>query len=856
MSGNPVTPLPEVRALWRPEQFTRVTNGGFETNTTGWSVSAGINAAGTSITRITTDFWEGSACGSLVCGTTDGGGVNFDLGADRYFTEATYGSIYVAVVWLKLVSGSGRARLILGSEGTTTDRATTTIDLVEAWRPYVVRWFPSGDRTDAQLAITNGSAEALTVRIDAVRVYQMDAFSQCENGTFETDTTGWSAGAGLIAAAATSVTRTAGGFGGSWCGRVVTSAASALSGVTFDLGTRLFTSGRTYRLRVAAKSVAGATSARLALGNAADNTLQGITLTSDFAWYTCDWTPAANRTDVELAVLNATAASRTVDIDEVEVYEALDDLGTDVGSGLSWNRSLGSPGSITCPVLSVDGTYDPRYTSGPLYGALAPGKRLLGRATYSNALYPLFYGTIRSIEAPARGGLHATILADDIIADLGRATISQDFEESQPYRYARRAAVFMAVAGVSDVVGLASVETSRWSGTTLVGIEGNTFYDATDGTQTALDYLGQLNDATASVHYCAPSVHANLGWAYTVVDRATLTDTSSDFTIDEDFEDVSGIKTTDDTLENRQEVTWQAYEKLPPPSHDNGFGVVAEAFDPGVYGQDGSGDEPYLTYTRDEYGTDADTPEPRFLYFIRGAWRRRGRIDRKKAKKKGYKLKRGSRIFPNALVPYVTTAGDVLSLVVDFSVPVSGPNVFMGGSATINVVYREQRPNRIVFDLITVGAGTMDYLGIAGTPWVPHDELTETRYGTVYDPTLVPYDGPDINSPYIPAKGDAEGLGDHRNWRYGQSRLAPTIVDHNQFPRDLTMQVTDHVTLSADRWRIDGLLLLATDLAWTVGSGGLDWRLTITTEELPTHTDWLTLDHATLGLDENVVLAY
>src|SRR5215831_19228661 len=70
-------PLPHVRVLWRPEQFTRVSNPGFETSTAGWSVAASINAAGTSITRITTDHYRGTACGQLVTTATLGSGCNF-----------------------------------------------------------------------------------------------------------------------------------------------------------------------------------------------------------------------------------------------------------------------------------------------------------------------------------------------------------------------------------------------------------------------------------------------------------------------------------------------------------------------------------------------------------------------------------------------------------------------------------------------------------------------------------------------------------------------------------------------------------------------------------------------------------
>src|SRR3990167_6889778 len=150
-------PLPVVRCLWRPEQFNRCDNPGFENNLGGWSVAAGINAAGTSITRITTDFQAGAACASVVTGTNDGGGVNFDLGADTYYPEATYGTVYAALVYLKWSAGARKIKLIMGSEGTGADRASTTITLQDAWTPYRVLWMPTAARTDAQVAITSVS---------------------------------------------------------------------------------------------------------------------------------------------------------------------------------------------------------------------------------------------------------------------------------------------------------------------------------------------------------------------------------------------------------------------------------------------------------------------------------------------------------------------------------------------------------------------------------------------------------------------------------------------------------------------------------------------------------------------------
>ena len=84
MPVNTLVPLVHTRIAWRPEQFNRCTNPGFETDTTGWSVAAGINSAGTSITRITTDSHSGSACGSLVTTSTAGSGFYAPTLFDRY----------------------------------------------------------------------------------------------------------------------------------------------------------------------------------------------------------------------------------------------------------------------------------------------------------------------------------------------------------------------------------------------------------------------------------------------------------------------------------------------------------------------------------------------------------------------------------------------------------------------------------------------------------------------------------------------------------------------------------------------------------------------------------------------------
>lgn len=863
MATLPSTPIPSVRVLWRPEQFSFVTNGTFETNTTGWATTAGINAAGTSITRVTTDFHSGTASASVVCTSTDTSGVNFDMGSTRFYAESTYGSMYAAVVWLKRVSGSRRARITLGSEGTSSDRATLTItDLTDQWQPYVIRWLPTGTRTDVQLAVTNGSAEALTFLLDDVAVYLVDAFSQVENGTFETDTAGWSAYlSGSIARS------TAEAFGGTACARV-TSGATAFGGVSYTLSGRTFKSGRTYRLRVAAKTISGTGTWYIELTDGTTTTDTFFTPGSSFEWQTADVTCAADRTTMTVYIGHVAASSAVMAIDEVEVYEAVDDLGADAGD-TTWTRYTDQVGTITVDVENADGRYDPRNSSSVLYGSCSPGKRIWGRATYGGALYPLFYGTLTTIEAAPLGGVHATLLAEDMMGTLGTSEVFVDFAQDDSYRDVRS---WIMDSVVSNIPSTIDSPTSAAHESLAHGIEDNTHYRGTDGNVPALQLLEEYNQATQTAHFIKPSVHANIGWVYTTVDRATLTDGSSDFTVDEDFADLTGVRVTHEALENWQEVSWQAYEKLPPPAHSNGFGLVMVARDPATITYFDA-DDPYLHYINEEYGTDDAHPGPRWKLHngdIHGPnWK--GWKTRRERRKRGEKFPRRKRYYLHPYVPLRMAAGETRRIVLDFAVPVSGFQLLLSdttdsyiwfdadtGTHTILVDIVEQRPTRLVVDLICITPDVVANFEVYGTPWLPLDDLTETM--TDYDSRLLygAQGGPSLSTAYVASKGSAQGIGAYRNWRYREPRLSPALLGAFQTDgiRVLTADVTDHMTVTSTRWNISTVLFIVTGCRWVVSRGGLDWRSEHQMEELPTHTDWFILDDATKGLDDAVVLAY
>lgn len=841
MTGQPTTPIPSVRVLWRPEQFNFVTNGTFETNTSGWATTAGINAAGTSITRVTTDFHSGTASASVVCTSTDTSGVNFDMGTTRFYSEASYGSMYAAVVWLKRVSGSRRARITLGSLGTTADRATLTItDLSDAWQPYVVRWLPTGTRTDVELAVTNGSAEALTFRVDDVAVYLVDAFSQVENGTFEVDTTGWSAYlSGSIARS------TAESFGGSACARI-TSGATAFGGATYTLSGRSFVSGRTYRVRVAVKTISGSGQWYLELSDGTTTTDTFFTPDSTFTWQTADVTCAANRTTMDVWIGHVAASSAVLAVDEVEVYEAVDDLGTDAGD-MTWSRVDGV-GPITVRVDNHTNKYDPRNSSATLYGALEPGKRIWGRATYGGALYPLFYGTLTTIECDPYTG-SADFVAEDVVADFQRGRFASSFIENSTY-YTIRGRVLAAVLNRDPWLEDSTTGASRRH-RYLHGPEGNNFYVGTDGVVNALDVLNDMNEATGSIHYMDPSVHANIGWYYTSKARTQFTANSTDLTVNEDFEALLGVRLTHEALENNQLVPWQGYEMWPMPPDDtngNGAGTVAQAITLGAsYGDWQLDQDPYLHYTRDEYGDNGDVPEPTFRIIKR--WRKRP---------KGRRLvKKHRRVYEDAYVPFTIKAGEVRRVTFDFALPVSGPILSIQGPAgttTITTTEVEKSPTRYVLDLSASADTVIDYVIVTGTPWTPLDE-EEAEVVTGSDENFGAYAGPGFSTPFIPAKGDAEGLGAYRNWRYSEPRLRPQLVlGVGQIASVLSANVTQQVSLTATRWNISGITFLVTGVRWDVSAGGLEWHATLDLEELPPHSDWFVWD--TSLWDDSTVWAY
>jgi len=545
------------------------------------------------------------------------------------------------------------------------------------------------------------------------------------------------------------------------------------------------------------------------------------------------------------------------------------------GSGTSGLTGFEDEVALGPAVLSADDSR--RLHAGPssLYGSLAPGRPVLGRADYGADGYPLFVGTISDI-APSPFEARVIITGTDQLASIGRVGIRQDFIESKSYSDSRRFAISQGLMYgkqrwsrvAADILGYSRMDLAN-------GIEGSTFFDGTADVTDLASYLSALNEATATVHYIAPRYDANAPWRYTTVDRAALTDTAAGTTIDEDFADITSHSSGFERLQNRRRVTWQSYDRLVLPP-DVKFGQLytwlARAADPAqaatTYAGDADpADPPYLAFTDSRIGDNTGIPEPEFLTtrtpfpFLDGylgRWDIRGKGKRRRIVVKTITIDTTTRIYPDALVPFSMAAGATMTKSVGFAIPVAGLSVAMFDATVAATVYTilTVDPTEVIIDWWATAADDIEFFGLSGRPFLPReaadvereDGLSILRHGYL--------DGPEVNA-YVPSLGDAQGLGDFHLWRSGEARIALTLVDEQrEFARILALDVTSHVTLSADRWRIASLPMVVRSYGVSVTGGAHVWTPTYDLEELPAHTAWFTLDSAGSLLDGSTVLAY
>lgn len=163
-------PIWMLYATWPEEPaYNLVWNHGFETNTSGWAITAvaGVSAACNSLTRVTTAglMYEGIASGQVVTDGTDEG-PNFPI-HHRFKKGVTH------TIKIRARANGGATTQIRCKLGVSGDIATSTNTALSAsWVEHTTTWTPTADVFLAYAAITAAAATSTTFEIDRIMVYE------------------------------------------------------------------------------------------------------------------------------------------------------------------------------------------------------------------------------------------------------------------------------------------------------------------------------------------------------------------------------------------------------------------------------------------------------------------------------------------------------------------------------------------------------------------------------------------------------------------------------------------------------------------------------------------------------------
>lgn len=199
-------------------------------------------------------------------------------------------------------------------------------------------------RQDRDLAVIQSrfqGASGLATE-QAAATYLGSAFAYVEylnniiNPGAETDTSSWSTAATALTNSGSTLTRDTTIFDPAALGAVgvasfknVTTAATALQGMTYEFTGQTFKGGVAYRVALRARGAVGGELVRFSFGyDSTDIATTNVTLGTSFATYNVIWTPTADRVDggghaIRLAVSDQTAAITTWYTDNIiQPYQA------------------------------------------------------------------------------------------------------------------------------------------------------------------------------------------------------------------------------------------------------------------------------------------------------------------------------------------------------------------------------------------------------------------------------------------------------------------------------------------------------------------------------------------------------
>lgn len=324
-------------------------NPSFETNLASWA-----NDGGT-LSRVTTDGFDGTACAELVAASANTRLFGYARSAPVSFAGVPYRfSLYA-----RQTSGSGTWMIRLGNDAVSLF-ASKSITVDTTWRRFSIVYTPATSNGSGGALPLRGWIESIaagTVRIDAAMLtrgpllfdysatgaagrrptfvgngsfdggalngWKVGYRNLVGNPSFEVDTLGWStAGDAFYGGAATLTRQTVDPNVGVGHGQLVTSAGAAAEGTHYAIsGT--FKAGVTYDIRATMKRTAGTRGYNLGIGSngtPADTALTGLLTDAAYTVRTVTWTPSADRIDVHLYLkTDVTASATTILIDAVMV---------------------------------------------------------------------------------------------------------------------------------------------------------------------------------------------------------------------------------------------------------------------------------------------------------------------------------------------------------------------------------------------------------------------------------------------------------------------------------------------------------------------------------------------------------
>ncbi len=587
-----------------------VTNGSFETDTSGWTTSGG-----STLTRITGDHYVGAACGQWVSSSQ----FHWVAYAVRLVPTFFAGQVYRVSFWAKLSSGDGTCRADLFNDsagaGSETHIVTRTLTFTGSWTRYTMTYALDQTTTASSTApltfrlyraaataggtilidgvqVTRGQADYLTTT-EAGRWPNLcgnggfdggvlngwhDAWANlCTNPSFESDTTGWSVAGDAFTSAATSITRST--------SQAAVGTASGLVDVnaggqgTFYALSGTFVSGVTYDVSLRFYAVTGSPTVTYGIGSQgtpSDKSESSATASSS-AWTTrtFTWTPSSNRTDAHVYAKTAItlgdfyldAVSVTRRSSSATSGPAYSDTGPGGGGVPPTSSAIGATAKYGASSQSV--VAPATAGAGRIYDFSHFGSYFISGRSYTLSVWLYCSGSLPYKVGIGRNKADGSWDEASTTGTASAATWTQATVTWTPTADGSSAVAFDTVLyvwqtdatsrtfyidGVRVIPGNAAdaFEMSQWN--LAAGAECSDVYLTTTASGSCLQTLTTLNGLTLSRHWIVPAM-ASPWYAYTTRDRDSLATKSSAETYDDDVNAMDQAEIDRAQIINIQPVT-------------------------------------------------------------------------------------------------------------------------------------------------------------------------------------------------------------------------------------------------------------------------------------------------------------